>query len=128
MTEHYPRVLSATDDRGHAFTAVDGDFSFRPVDTGEELRPGDTVTFTLEAVDPKGRDVQWTIGIGSTSIELPTVTGTSATVTWSVTDAAVRDDAAVVFQMSALDTPYHRNGNYDEQIEFYYKVSPPLDA
>jgi hypothetical protein len=128
MTENYPRVLSVIDDRGHAFTAVDGDYSFRPVDTGEELRPGDIVEFRCVGESAQGRRLQWTLEFIGRAAAAPSATGNEVTLTWTVADEHVRDNAAAIIRLSALDTPYHRNGDSDEQIEFYYKVSPPLDS
>ena len=131
--EYYPRVESARDSFGNATTdLLLTNQAGIPIQAANVLRPGDEVTFEVVAVDPQGRDLEYSFTAlqrgGFTPILSQGASGERVRITWHVTkdNAFVHNEA--VIRVSAIGAEYHRQGDVDATIVFAYTVLPPLRA
>lgn len=114
---YYPRIESIRDSFGN-----EGNERFT---TGLTLRPGDVVEFSCRGVDPQGRPLAWMLSPRLTQRRVPEETGPEVSLRWQVKPEDVRDMVQLQIYMWALDTPFHKRGNFDERGVFVYRVLPP---
>lgn len=135
---HYPSIDSARDSGGR-----DGLRSPELVSASNaalqnipRLDVGETITFELEATDPRGRDLWWRACSlpGRTApsqfrdfAKIADVTGDRATITWTVTDGDVGEYRQIVIALASAGR-YRRHENWDDAVLFHYHVNPPHDA
>lgn len=131
--DFYPRMVSVYDQYGNQ-ADPEQLMSQETVwihQTGQTLRPGDSVTFTCRGTDPQGRQLDWgiqraTTGMGPyDAFYADRAQGADVVLTWQVRDQDVRDQCQVFVVMMALGTPYHRAGGFDQVVGFNYRVVPP---
>jgi len=118
---HFPRIESASDSLGHV---AKRDMSDTLVaDTAHVLRPGQQVTFEVQASDPNGDDleVRPVLGMGYT----PDVAIRDGLVTWNVRDEDIADPAELYIYV-ASQRSYHRRTTWDDLAVFVYRVLPSL--
>jgi hypothetical protein len=117
---HFPRIESASDSLGHV---AKRDMSDTLVaDTAHVLRPGQQVTFEVQASDPNGDDleVRPVLGMG-----YPDVAIRDGLVTWNVRHEDIADPAQLYIYV-ASQRSYHRRTTWDDLAVFVYRVLPSL--
>lgn len=133
---HYSSIDSARDNFG---TDGGGDVNLYPVqatcDT-PRLEVGDKVTFTLEATDPRGREVDWSGYLvagdrspGAYKVYGPprfTGGGSSTVLHWTVSENDVGERVTMVIVLKNASS-YQRRDGIDDARQFVYHVNPPLD-
>jgi hypothetical protein len=117
---HFPRVEFAMDSLGHTAKRTTTD-SGLTVFTDHVLRPGQHVTFELEASDPNGDDLELSV-ITPARSEADVVIS-DGVVTWNVRDEDIADPANVHIYV-ASQRGYHRNDTWDDAVSFVYRVLP----
>jgi len=126
---YFPRVERVSDQFGHTIDNTQTENFMAACTTGEVLRVGQRVQYTCVGIDPQGRELEWELmhsDVSPTSGDVELAHGTNVTLTWDIRPEHVRHHAATVIQMKALGTPYHRHSRFVEQVEFHYRVLPPL--
>lgn len=127
--EYYPRIASVYDQFGNRADAellMTQEAVF--VHAGQTLRPGDSVTFTCRGTDPQARLLDWGLQPADKPMgphddfHIDRAYGPDVTLTWHVTDEAVRDQGGVFVVLKADGTPYHRGGWVDQMVRFTYRV------
>ena len=139
---HYPSLDSARDSMGNT---APPNATFEPARFNDpferrktpRLEVGETVTFELEATDPRGRDLVWSAysvpGVPSAGflqhyrLILEASPGSRFTFTWIVSEEEVGENRHIVFTV-ANGGRFHRHGDYDDACAFEYHVNPPPDA
>jgi len=120
--EHFPRVESAKDSLGHAAERPMHGGSFY-AHTGHVLRPGQQVTFELEASAPNGDDLELSViapARGEADVAIA-----DGIVTWNVRDQDIADPAHLNIYV-ASQRSYHRQQDWDDAAVFVYRVLPRL--
>ena len=136
---HYPSIDSARDEGGRkAYINGDGLWGFgdNPQDA-PRLEVGDTITFYLEATDPRGRELLW-VGYSIPPDQSPssvpyggihpfaTASGNRVEMTWTVSESDVGEKHAVQFTLAHAGR-FHRHSSWDDAALFYFHVNPPRD-
>ncbi|GAA4960575.1 hypothetical protein [Kineococcus glutinatus] len=121
----FARIESVTD--GHGKSAQDPSSNLITT-TGLTLRPGQPVTFTCRATDPKGQELLWTLEIPGRHSEWDAdhASGTEVTLRWIVTEQDVRQACYARIRMRAKGAKHHRYGpdQDDGIVTFQYRVLP----
>lgn len=136
---HYPSIDSARDESGRK-AYINGDGLWGLGDDPRDaprLEVGDTVTFYLEATDPRGRELQW-VGYSIPSDQSPSsvpyggipafarASGNRVELTWTVGESDVGEKHAVQFTLSHSGR-FHRHSSWDDGALFYFHVNPPRE-
>jgi len=122
---YYPVVEWVRDSFGNT---NDGTSMLGMLDTELRLRPGVVLTFDCRGWDPQGREITWRVsqvpGFTDFREDVPTVTGTTASLEWTVAEQDVGMNFYLHVSMRSSG-PYHRLGSYDQDVSFHYIVDPP---
>ncbi len=126
--EYYPRIESISDSFGNRIDprrsgSAGGEIA-GSADTGLVLRPGEVVTFECFAVDPQGRDLEWTLEVGPVRLMATAPPGQLAKFRWDVGEGEVGEYVPVMFMMAAQGAQYHRANGFDQRGWLEYRVRP----
>ncbi len=123
---YFPRIESITDTFGHRF---DGPLEVvvygQGVQTDQTLHPGQVISFSCIGVDPQGRDLKFSFRFPSgAASEAISASGVPLDIEWLVAEADINIDAKVFINLRADGATYHRFGESDQAVLFYYRVLP----
>lgn len=100
------------------------------------LEVGDTVTFDLEATDPRGRELIWRVysipssggaNYPESHPQIAEAIGNRVQIVWTVCENDVGEHRYIVITV-ANSGKFHRNRTFDDYCDFRYHVNPPYDA
>ncbi|MGE4022948.1 hypothetical protein [Mycolicibacterium sp.] len=98
-------------------------------DERKRLKIGQVIELEFSATDPHDREIEWAFSIydkgRSKSSDLGTAIGTSGVFIWTVGEEEV-GERIDVWASIANESPYQRNGAYDDRVCLGYSVSPPV--
>jgi hypothetical protein len=118
---NFPRIESAVDSFGHAARrTASGNLLVGATD--EVLRPGQQVTFNVEASDPNGEDLRLELlrsGGGTVDVTI----GDDGTIVWNVNEQDIADPAHMHIYLTSQRT-YHKVRTWDDAVTFTYRVLP----
>ncbi|TAM69148.1 hypothetical protein [Mycobacterium sp.] len=138
---HYPSLNSARDGMG-VVAPSNPSLSVSQVDPFNpppRLEVGNTVTFELEATDPRGRELIWTAysvpgdqtpSMASHGDYYPVIAdmrGERVSFTWTVSEDEVGESRLIAVTV-ANTGKYHRQRKWDDGCVFQYHVNPPPGA
>jgi hypothetical protein len=119
---NFPRIESAVDSFGHeARRTANGDLFVDSTD--KVLRPGQQVTFKVEASDPNGDDLRLEVlrSGGGTGVDV--TIREDGQIVWNVSEQDIADPARMHIYLTSLRT-YHKVRNWDDSVTFTYRVLP----
>jgi hypothetical protein len=121
-TAYYPKIELVTDSLGNN---KNGELVFSPK---ARLEVGECITFECRGWDPQDRNLTWQLMIdrGRDGNVVAEAQGSEVTLTLVITEEMVREHLLVEISMRS-DGRYHRNGFYDDLVDFYYAVDPPRE-
>lgn len=126
--DFYPRIEFVTDSFGTAITLsakmheIAG--SAQPYTV---LHPGDIVTFRRSAVDPHGRQIEWSLR--STRREFQRLVAESdetVELTGEVQEQDIVESVAAEIFMAVAGASYHRADGFDHRAYIMYRVRPNM--
>ena len=118
---NFPRIESAVDSLGHKAERGWASAGLS-AHTQDVVRPGQRVTFEIEASDPNGDDLVLRVITPGRNADVALNGGV---VTWNVSDADIGDPTYVHIYIESQRT-YHSHETYDDAASFSYRVLPRL--
>ena len=117
--EYFPRIEYVRDSFGNVRHGHGS--AYEAAETGLIINPGDGITFDCRAWDPDNAPLTWfalceggrTLLVDSAVTEF----------VWRVETGDIRDRCQVLIYLKST-RPYHRNGTYDDAVNFSYQVLP----
>ncbi|HEY0641427.1 MAG TPA: hypothetical protein VGD67_27680 [Pseudonocardiaceae bacterium] len=124
--DFYPRIEAVSDSLGNTIDTFELDSPTSGLcATAVRLSPGDTVVFRCDGVDPQGRDLTWSLRVGSDYVD--SVGGDRAELRWNVTRKHVGHRVAARIYLRS-DSEFHRWAGHDQGVSLSYTVLPPIDG
>lgn len=121
--QHYSSIESVTDSFGNiAGSFYDAD----RFHAGIRLNVGDRLAFHCMATDPRGREIIWKLGIGTSTRHeaIAETSGVPAELIWEVADNHVGEKRWV--RISAAHAGrFHQREGFDDERFLTYNVNPP---
>lgn len=117
---YYPTIEDVTDSFGRVRTG----YSDSTPQQFMRVQVGDRVTFRCRGHDPQGRTLRWEFALHMGWLGTWEYEGEDVTLTWTVEDSRVIQEAVVYVRMRS-DGAYHRMLGYDESVTFFYSIDPP---
>ena len=114
--EFFPRIEYVRDSLGNVATSDD-----KIVITNRMLRPGDEITFMVEAWDPYGEPLEYSLNSGS--LESVAEWSANPTMVWTVAERDIRLNVFVDVRMRSK-RKFHANRGDDDSVSFEYTVLP----
>jgi hypothetical protein len=126
--EYWARIESVTDSFGHVVDGLATVQSSNPhVATGKTLHVGDVVEFTCRAVDPKGREITWTMDWLPNDYSLSPgvqLTGDALTLRWTVQPHHASSQSSAIIRMRSASASHRWTEGVDGMALFHYAIVP----
>ena len=117
----FPKIESARDNLGNIWVPDSG-FGAKDVITNMSLRPGDTIEFIVTASDPDGLPIEYGMDIRNCETKWQQDNSFSINVS-----SEHIGKSFVIGLYIRSPRSYHAHKNYDDFIDFRYRVLPPKD-
>jgi Swt1-like HEPN len=116
---YFPRIDCIRDSLGSIWTYSETSVA---LNTGKNVRPGDTIDFVITASDPMGDPLQYSLAVGLGPIEWQD----SNVFSYTFKKTNVGELFELLFRIRS-PRAYHAHSDWDAHVQLFYRVLPPKE-